>query len=82
MSDINSSNSNITIDGVCLTPELINTLRQWQSGYVQSDLNTVDDAIECIASSLPDDDKIKEAWDLVFRLTQLKGYLKTIKPKE
>lgn len=70
----------VTIEGISLTPELIKTIKQWQEGYLQTDLNTIDDAISHIVSSVPED--IEASWDLIYRLTQLKGYLKTIKPKE
>lgn len=70
----------IDIEGITLSPELIETIKQWQTNEdnLRMDMNTLDDAISHIVSSEPDD--LVSAFDLIHRLSLLKGYLKTINP--
>lgn len=75
--EANLSSGNITIEGITLTPDSIKTIKQWQEGNVQYDINTLDDAIAFIVSTPPED--VEQAFDLVYRIVQLKDYLKTIK---
>lgn len=70
----------IEIEGICLNSEMIDKLKRWQEGDVQCDIDTIDDTIYHIVSSLPEN--VEDAWDLLHRLCLLKGALQKFKTDE
>ncbi len=67
----------ITVEGVHLTNELIETLDMWQNrDGLQVDLNTIDDTISFITREC---DTGEGAWEIVCSLCRLKDYLKKMR---
>ncbi len=70
--------SGITVEGVRLTRELIETLKMWQNeDGLRIDLNTIDDTISFITREV--DNGGEEGWNVVSNLCRLKDYLKKMK---
>ena len=71
----------IELDGIKLSPEMITLIKDWQTGYLQSSIEELDDAISFIAreSRCSSVEEGKKYLDLISSLCGIKEDLKTFK---
>lgn len=73
----------IELEGIKLTPEIITLIKDWQTVYLQTTIECIDDAISFVAreSNCTSPEEGQHNLTLISRLCTIKEELKTFKIK-
>lgn len=73
----------IELEGIKLSPEMIEIIKDWQTGYLESSIEFLDDAITFIAreESSTSPEEVRKSLNLIRNICALKEEIKTFKTK-
>lgn len=71
----------IELEGIKLSPEMIEIIKDWQTGYLDSSVEFLDDAISFIAQqgSSPSPEEVRKSLTLISNLCALREEIKIFK---